>query len=515
MRRSSHLFFAFLLIFALAPVTMLTAQVESEEGTMLKVTGDLEVRSFYRSENINKILNNTRSPENFPGPATSPNSQSDSYMHYNVGLEAELDKQVSARLELENRILDDDFGAGTEANNGGIIGNDIGGNTFETHIGQAYIDVGNFLSDRVSVRLGIQNYDTDFRGTGNAFLLDVRNSEAIWNDTPSDRAHILEHTARGATVTSAGPPGSARFGGRNLNHEAGGLVATYEMSDAVSTDFFYFSVDDTSDAGGVAGTDNSRDESLYGVTFNGDLNNGSWMAVANVFSNDSGGARVWNIGGGVSYWLADNLETFGEFYYQDGEYRDDTANAVEPSGAGDAAAAPSVDQSSFAGYAGTRFEMDGAAEPWVEGKFMVVSGDDGNQADGNKDFISYEDNDETIVMEDNVLGLDVDANYWKGQVSGGGTFELLGKDLDVEVLAAYFHTYNEMDFGGSEAGVTRSLDSELGIETDVKLTWTYSDNLSFDAGLGYVWNGEFWSDAQGFNVDQSFGIATVGANLTF
>ncbi|MEK7867026.1 MAG: hypothetical protein AAB434_10115, partial [Planctomycetota bacterium] len=155
-----------------------------------------------------------------------------------------------------------------------------------------------------------------------------------------------------------------------------------------------------------------------------------------------------------------------------------------------------------------------------------VDGDDGDHDDDddeNADFVSYEDNDSLMIIEDNLYGLDVDSNYWKAQFNAGIALCLQHeKDLTISLTYAYVENVTDpdrLDLADGAEGFSQA--EPLGHEVDVKFLWQYSDSLTFDLAWAGLFEGEFWSSNGSVDQDpsQEIGdnmyIISVGATVKF
>lgn len=436
--------------------------VSAEDGnTSVEIDGSVMTKVFRRDNNINTILDDSNETRG-----------SGMLYHYTLGVNAHVGERVTGRIEIENPLLTTD---GEDAIEDATIG-DQENSGDNAQISEAYIQADRFLAEPLSLKIGIQDYETDLRGDGNPFFLDLRDSESI-ND---ERNTIQENV------------GSGDYDGTAQNYDAGGVKLTTDVGKAGALDLFWFTVEEND----IEDTD---DEHILGGVFNGNLaDTGSYQVVGTAFRDTAvGGAHqtVWTVGGGVEYDVTSAANVYGEAYVQGGE-RDSNS---------DQGTSLAVDLG-VAGEAGMFFyDVSGTH----------VSGDDGDDTssdEDNEDFVSYEDNDDTMILESNVLGLDVDSNYQKLQVSGGIDGTVVKKDdLSVELLAAWAQNETTVKGpGGSD------LDDSLGIETDLTVTWTHSESLDFQVGLARVWGGDFWADDNGYDTNSDgLDLYTFTAGLNF
>jgi hypothetical protein len=198
---------------------------------------------------------------------------------------------------------------------------------------------------------------------------------------------------------------------------------------------------------------------------------------------------VWTIGLGVDYFW-NNFEFYGELYFQFGNWWDETdLPAMMPWMDADE---DTIDQSAWAGYLGAKYTFaDVTAKPWIDLSFTYISGDEGDVSDSspeNGDFMSYENNNATMIVEDSLLGLDIDSNYWKIMLDLGASFKLHEEnDFVINLTWAWFQLIDEPNRLGlpeptaaTVAGNdTWDINDDLGHEIDLKFSWAYSKQCTF------------------------------------
>ncbi|MEK7866014.1 MAG: hypothetical protein AAB434_04980 [Planctomycetota bacterium] len=501
----------------------------------LTISGGIDIDSVWRDDSIVAVMER----EGAIGRTFFDNSDSDSFFSPRVNLrfDAYMSDHVSAVIELNNERLFTDlesavqpgnslttlgFGWGASAQ-ASVFGGGYGINaSTPVTIQQAYIQVDDFLFERFQMRFGVQDFVVDLRGNGNPFLIGFRPEGA----EKAFISPIQESYSLDGSRYAYGPiAGAAGQGVYRSEEEAGGIRFTYSADEHLHFDVWTFNIWET-------GLDH-YDEWFYGVMakYNIPDSPSAIQFLVQNTSNDSDKNQTWTIGPGVDYWW-DNLEIYGEFYYQFGDYG--YSGALSDGGAisgvdGD------IEQEAWAFYLGSRYNFDMSCSPWVDVQYAYISGDQGNHNDDddeNNDFVSYEDNDSLMILEDNLYGLDVDSNYWKVQLNTGVVLSLQNeKDLTISLTYAYAEivsTPDRLDLPDF-ATASRSLAEPLGHETDVKFVWQYSDSLSFDLATAWLFDGEFWAsgDNSGFvgaggidgddhhRINDNMFIISVGATVRF
>jgi hypothetical protein len=470
-------------ILALTPLAFAQGTVKAGRPDTVEViiTGEVDVPGYYRSEEIVGVLERTgalaaQSGTGWgAGDGAEFEEESDAaYVPLVViNFDAQMGKKVFTHVTLKTNRL---AGNGIGANGGSMIATaDIG-----IPVKTAYVEVQEFLFEETTFKFGLQNLVYDLRGKG-AFFMDIANSEEAWM-TP-----VVEAWACGSFY---GPsfPGVTADTGVGLYRSGtnpGGFLVNYTTKDEVfSMDFYGFNVMETLNA--------HFDEQVYGIefayTFPGskEEKNKSYLSgIINCIQADQGASKIWTIGIGVDYFW-DNFEFYGELYYQFGKYWDE--EVAGPLGDDE------IDQQAWAGYIGLKYTFaESTAKPWIDFSFTWISGDNGDLGDSdpeNEDFVSYENNNATMIVEDNLLGLDIDSNYWKLMLDMGASFKLHeDNDFTISLTSAYFQIVDETDFDDD----TIVLDDDLGIEADLKFSWAYSKQCTFGLNFGFLFSADFFA----------------------
>ncbi len=183
------------------------------------------------------------------------------------------------------------------------------------------------------------------------------------------------------------------------------------------------------------------------------LNNLLNVIVAGISHGDR---HVGTVGGGIDYHLSDFWELYGELYGQFGDRGGEGA-----------------------GQLGARHTwFDRRSEPYLELSFEYRS----------RDFISYENVDTFRILEDDILGLDVDNNYWAVKLRAGLNLEpALNEDILLELRYGYFRTAEGV------GGIAR----QLGHEIDLTLRWRVDESVTLSAGAAALLDSEHFEDRDG------------------
>lgn len=471
-----------------------TSNIKAPAAQGVEVYGDFFIRTFGRSGALNRALDR----EKIGGADTD--SDTGSFLTARIGLKLMLEKRVSVNLELENRELErgeDDL-------------------DFDVRFGQAFVEVRDMFVTGLSFRAGIQNFTVDPAGTGHPFFMDLRRSESpFW--TTVQEAQLTQGNAAARLDGFASSTGLIK----DRQYDAGGFRIAYALNENVEVSGFWF----TTWEGGPA----HDDQWLYGARF--DMNfldkdrPSTLVLLASVFSNDGNNHRVFTFGGGTGIRVKD-FTFHAEGYGQAGEYGEFDSGTEEDV----------QRQEGWAGIVGAYYRPE--VDP-KESKFLIpffsvsaraMSGDNGEntifgtsgndaRSRTNRDFLSMEGNNELIVLEDDVLGLDVDSNYWSVRAGGGVRLSLLEPgDFEIGVTWAYSRLMKRVDFDirGADSWKT------LGHEVDAKVVWHQSELVKFGTGFGVLWHSDFFGtrsrsvDDLGFRIDtRTMWIWTFDVSVTF
>ncbi len=515
-----------------APVGTLDAQVKTggknESARAITISGSLDLEFVHRSEAVNEVLDNEYQRARAAGTTTLGKVEDDDFLRLSALLrfDVELAEKVNAVLSIQNRNMGGALastgpqhgtaneglaGGNGSTQNTGLVGRQ---NEFAVFLGEAYLQVKEFLWQQLSFKMGIQNFGYDLRGNGQNFFLDMRVSEPAFaaplTEAFAGNVYYGHEVPAGIANTHGGTAAPGNFNGgvyRDKNLEAGGLKLTWNVDDNLFVDIFWFQTLESSAGAahpsllpGIAETDDRADETLLGFVVDYNLDEKSLLnfLYAGIYGDD-GHVAVHTLGIGLDYYITPTLEAYLEFYGQWGDYGHVSIEGAFPV----ANRTREIDHEAYAGIVGLKYTFDHNLKPWVDVSFTYISGDDGdistdgnNGPDTNHDFVSYEDNDATLILESNDFGLDVDSNYWKIQGEMGISASLdREKDFKVRTLLAYAETAHSPTRRGIAPGANGlELDDELGLEWDVRMTWNYTESLTFGVEFAWLFTGDdsFW-----------------------
>jgi hypothetical protein len=381
-----------------------------------------------------------------------------------IRADVELTEKVSGAVEIQRSRMNDGFG--------GIIpffGADVDNMII---LRDAHLKVSDFMTPGLSVRLGIQNWSFDTRGKGNAFVFSPYNAQSIQKNL--DVTVVQDNFGDVA----------ARSGITNAQElEPVGMVVNYK-SGALSLDFVILPMIQE-------GFEPTEDEALYGVDFWYDLGEsmgkgsriGAIVTVSNVPGHES---KFITAGLGANLAFSGGLEIYGEGYIQSGAIND------------------AQDAVGHALQIGGRWTgQDGGV--WVELNFTLISGEDGGDAD-HDNFLSYENVNDLLIVEDMYFGFDIDTNYTAVKILAGVLLDGGAGKKNIELaLAVGFVTMTEEDPTG---------DDGIGTEVDVKAKYHLSKQASLSLNVGVLTSSDFL-EAVSVDADDATWLASFGFELGF
>lgn len=441
--------------FALLSLMVVVLLVNSLEADAPEWSGSMEMPFAYRSGEMADVLD-------------AGGTEMDFILAPLITLDMKwaLADKVTGFLQLENQRL---FGLGTDANVG-----PAGSDNIFLAVEQAFIKVEGFLREKLSLKFGTQDLKFTLRKGEGAFFIDVAESENIGFPDVIDVAGFIPVFKN-----------TQEFAG--LTCDFGSLA-----DDNYAALVFWGVVNET-------GTDAADgDDKVFGINLDYKLPNDDKnvlkVLLANV-ANAHWDANIMTIGVGADYFgLVENLEVYAEFYTQSGDYETD------------------VDQAGQAFRVGGKYDFQHELKPYVDLSMWDLSGDKDLDwtDDENGAFVTFENVQSTLILEDNLFGLDLDSNYTAIKIEAGieTSFDINGdgaaEPVSVKLLFGQF-TANETDPADD--------DDALGTEIDITATLHYTENLTFNVAIGMLSGGDFF-DGRIADTD-SMTFFSFGAGIKF
>lgn len=398
----------------------LAASAVGQEPLPVEITlsGGVSMTGVSRDRTLNEAALWT------PGglPAGSPLRGHDSFVLPEIALRFDVAlSSVRAAVEIGNAVLHDDSGDPR------LQEDRLGEATaLRFRLLQAWLEIVDGL------RLGQQEFIWDPGGRGRPLYLAPSRSESPWLELPD------------STVPPF-PPSGTRTVPETRRDRLFPVGASARLDELTLFAFLL-----------AEGGPPSGDEGLYGATWSGTFDAFRLGTVATLMS---GGGHRQAVGtGGLAVGLdlspfSVSLEGYGQ-YGRAGEHLRASGNAAR----------------------GVVRWSDG---PWIEGTFVRVSGDRRGDDDHEGRFLSYEDNDATLIVEGDEYGLDVDSNYWSVQVSAGVTFEILDKPVRPKVTVAGFRFLEAVPLSPDPLPGISGRSRLLGTEIDFSLELEWTTHLTF------------------------------------
>jgi len=460
----------------------LTTGKDMTDTVKITVSGRVILDYVWRGGEITAFTDDGQDGGPPSGPLES-NSENTFEGYLAVGMNIDLSDKVSAVVEFGSKRVD-----------GGTILN-WGNTTAELiQLREAHVNLGEFLMPALRLQAGLTTWSFDVRGRGNSFVMDPRHSQSFYRN-----ASVTSDT--GLTLTGrAGAPEEL---------EPIGIWARYSR-DLITLDFVALPA-------AIEGGGPQDDEAIYAVDFwyNLDsLSKGSrvgailaLVAGVNPFSTatpiSGADTSVFTLGGGVSLNFMDAaLNVYGEVYLQFGD-----AGSI---------AGSTVDAGGMAFQGGVTYTFAGDMKPWVGFNLTYLSGDDDAPPTTDDEagaFLSYENINDLIILEDMYFGFDWDTNMFALKFSGGIYLNLgAGKNnLALEGILGIVRTAEEVEFATGD-------ESALGNELDFKARWIITKQASLSAAIGLLFGSNVMEEsiaASNGQQDDSAILYTFGADLRF
>jgi hypothetical protein len=333
---------------------------------------------------------------------------------------------------------------------------------------QAYLKLDQLVTPDLSLTFGIQEVVFDVVGKGNPLVIAL---------------------GRCATLAEAGAT--------HIEAEVGGIRADYKLGTAGNITFAHMITLDTGDVhanetvtlidGNYKVTEKTVVEGLFGL-----INIGGTR-----------GSEVWLLGAGVASngEFLPGLNLYGQVYFEFGTLED--AGGVK------------TDAGGLMFDIGADYQLDMAWKPTFGVEYLYVTGDDGDTGDENETFISYEDNNDLVVLEDKEFGFNVNSDYSVIKIRASIQGDLLASPVKdafkLELLLGIARTVE--DGTDADGDATKNLGTEL----DVKASWMANKQLKVYTGFGWLFSSDIlagYAAGDGYDIDSAFTLF-MGTTVSF
>ena len=453
MKKSALFAPALVAVMALSAAAQQGIQTHADRKETLKVTvsGGFDIDWVFRGKELVSVL----------GGGFEDEARFES--NANLRFDLDLSNKVSVILNLATVRLNGDYASIGQL--GTADGQDV-------KMWDAAVRLSEVFDPNVTVQFGTNNdFAFDIRGKGSALFF-----------------------APGASGTFGGNDG----GVLDYNQVAGAVVYYNREAMHLAVALLPAIIE-----GGAA----SNDEAAYAVTFMYDLESvgkgsrvGAILSVNTLSEAAAGSAtsQIITIGGGASLkglGGMNNLEVFGEFYFQSGD--------IGTNG----------DAGGTAINIGGHFDFESDMAPWLEVSLTLLSGDDDPLDTDVDQFLSYESVNDFMIVESNLYGFNLGTNYQAIKIMGGLSLTSGGGDKNNVGLSAGLGIFTASE--DIAAGGTVGNTDEIGTEFDVKLTYWYSRAVSVDVGFAMLFGSEVLEGATAPEDEDSTMLFSVGVGGKF
>jgi hypothetical protein len=318
----------------------------------------------------------------------------------------------------------------------------------------------------LTASVGVQDFTIDWSGKGNPFFIDVRNSESAW-DSINATGYFTSHN--------------------QLFHPCGikfeYLQPTFDIEiffSALLREGFNYSRDERIWVANLtyrlkeAGLPEDSRLNILAAVFAG----GNPTGISNLFNQKDQNIQTLGVGMATPIPGVEGLDASFEAYFQFGDAGRAIVMGVEET----------LEANGYAYQLGVGYTFKKAAgTPSVGLSYFHVSGDDDASDAEIGTFISYEGNNDFIIIEHNVLGLDIDENYRGFKLNGSYTVSLPeDKKMTIIGKIGFFQAVEEIPIPPAvpPPGLERS--DDLGTEIDVVAVLPYAKNVTLTAGIAYL-----------------------------
>jgi hypothetical protein len=398
-------------------------------------------------------------------------------------IDADLKEKASATVEFQNHTVSGVPSGLTATDNtassSGQNGNsELGNDNIELDVEQAYVtlrEFGNMLDSWI--QMGVMDVTYDPRGRGNPLFFSPRRSESPWRE--------LNRT-RPLTERATGEPTGVLWGYHRANVDTtifllpslaeGGNLSGDEGALGVWT---YLNMDSLGKGSRIG---------LIGTCFYGGQGVTTTAVSGQTSFTDNHNQPIYTLGEAVVAKMDGGLEFFHEFYYQFGHAGHINSDSRSQSRL--------LDQHANSFTLGFRWEGSADQEGlWFEMEYLNVSGDNDQDDNTQSAFVSYENNNELVILESNTMGLDIDTNYWKVQLAGGRAMTVgsstVKNNLELGLTIGYAEmAWNSPTRNFAIAGTNYDREGELGIEVDATVNYWINKSVGVDTTIGTLFSSD-------------------------
>lgn len=351
-------------------------------------------------------------------------------------------------------------------------------------IREVYVELASLFPDvfgeeALKLKIGVQDVMWKLRDNVDygSFFMDVSNSgDPFWPGMiPGGALATRADWGVWDTTSRVTNPGYFEFSDPGLasSKEFGGCRFTYDQvkKTGVKLDLLFGVTRETRQLN----EDKSLEAAVFSYKFPKDQ--GKILTYLTMFSNNPS-SRVWSLGAGFHMYADNSVEVFTEMVGQAGRFLEDyTDTGDQPNNLG--ALGRDIEQLAFGGYWGFRYTNYALMGLYIEASYWYLSGDDDQTNARQQNFLSYENVDDTMIIEDDNYGLDVDTNYQACKVRTGWVVSQKRK-MYIDFLYGYFQRSRDDAIG-----------DRIGQEVDVKFKWNYTESCSFMLGGAEAWGFQY------------------------
>lgn len=448
------------------------ASKDRTETVKVTVTGEVDLDYVWRGSEITAFTGGV------DGTSTPADSASENTFEGFVALRlnAELSDKVSAMVEFGTKRADSGSLNFFAAPSGS------GSESITLKLREASILIQELFMTELRAEVGISTWNFDIRGKGQSMAFDPRHAQAFARNIAAAPDADGSLAARAGDYQEFEPVGAWFRWAREK------ILIDVVLLPAV-----------------IEGGSPHNDEAFYAVDllYKLDDKDSRFGFIAAATSDPGGGSLVATYGGGFDWRGTANLDVYGEIYFQNG--RNDPAGA-----------APSIDVSGFAYQIGAEYTLSVDAKAWIGANLTYFSGDDELDSKSTS-FASYENIHDLLIIEDMYLGFDWDTNYRAIKIAGGFALNAAGaRNLRLSAIVGICQTAEAVRFGAIPVPDNTH---QLGNEADLRADWDFTNQLSINAGIAYLWASKVLENSMGGpdapRASKNTLLFTIGTDLRF